>query len=1074
MNPCDPSSPNEAWSSSSTDSEASSPEAAFERMIEKLDAIGHDHDYLKKEEKTPGSKIPALRISSSTTKQDIRDFRSSTMPYTEAKPTDPPSSEPQSSDSPLLAISQKPMGPYAIYIIQEISGNYSTLVPHHREIAANNRPDLCMLKMTPRSKDLLNPGRLKLKNYLPGDAICVMSLCRAPGAWDSDFCMSYDGVMNSENHKFWEIGEFYLIQREFKEKELVYKMSTTVTMTKKHAFVASGCNVMCEVQRRVLRRSGLRPSVDMMAYAKIFTPSLQPESFLKGSDRNHLTRGTNSYCSGFHVYPTVTELFKLPDELNEDLKMADRIFQKYDSENPRPWEILLIAGKLGLSANLAMENKHKDFMHYARRAREFHRDENPEDPLSLESKIPPRKGRILKFRIRKENGPALQHRWCRGTFFSMNVSGKIVDMEVEHSILEPSGYVLIFASMISKNAQEQKFLRNFRKNVVVFQRIQNNLHGLKNFPNEEGFENILKTSPIKESLVVLRKGNLVQPQPAPRRKSTQSKELISSKDHSRFFGYPLTQDQEEYINTIVYSNQPATVVDSCFRGGKTSVIAISTSLLSSKEPEKIHVACATTNLATAEIVRKFLELPTWSGKAVRLVSEAARGSDPKNKTDIDFPKIWSDRLKWYLEDVEYDEESDLVISAIWHLKKHRIQIHQNSTTKLVDELDLESPPFSLFETFLQIVQPRIIFGTIAAITESLYHGMLAPVKNDIETVQFDEASRIGLHELLAIGVNLPNARFSFLGDSRQLSPFVDEDLPKFLKAVSFAELFSRTTNGFPCLNFRETFNTPKLTTDLLSHMFYQRLTQGKTIDNMKLLSAKLKNQFPIQILRFEGGDEEKVGQESTGNSLMSKNEAELTKGLVESIKKLMGSSFKIGVLTLYKGQAGRMTTLLKGIEVDFIGTVDSSHARNFDVVILLTTTSHFRKKSFFENLPRLNVALTRSRGFTFVTLNSKATLESSSWDRLLGQIPGEAHRFGWEILNALEKVERRLQYGYGYEDRSNWDRVEERIRRSEIRKRDFQMVMDHQTTRRDCGRKFPRNHHHSKPLKGYGYGSPYN
>ncbi|CAO4383630.1 unnamed protein product [Caenorhabditis nigoni] len=34
--------------------------------------------------------------------------------------------------------------------------------------------------------------------------------------------------------------------------------------------------------------------------------------------------------------------------------------------------------------------------------------------------------------------------------------------------------------------------------------------------------------------------------------------------------------------------------------------------------------------------------------------------------------------------------------------------------------------------------------------------------------------------------------------------------------------------------------------------------------------------------------------ESTGNSLMSKDEAELAKDLVESMKKLMGPSFKIG------------------------------------------------------------------------------------------------------------------------------------------------------------------------------------
>ncbi|PIC40407.1 hypothetical protein B9Z55_011758 [Caenorhabditis nigoni] len=1059
MDPCDPSPPKETWSSSSTDSETSSPETAFERMIEKLDAIGHDHDYLKKEKKKPSSRIPAIHISSSTTKQDIHDFRSSTMPYTDAKPTVPLFSEPQSSDSPLLTISQKPMGPYAIYIIQEISGNYSTLVPHHREIAANNRPDVCMLKMTPRSMDILNPGKLKLRNYLPGDAICVMSLCRAPGARDSDFCKSYDGVMNSENHKFWEIGEFYLIQREFKEKELVYKMSTNVTMTKKHAFVASGLDVMCEVQRRVLRRSGLRPSVDLMAYAKIFTPSLQPESFLqstKGSEKLHLTGETSSYCSGFHVYPTITELSKLPDDLNEDLKMADRIFQKYPSENPRPWEILLIAGKLGLSANLALENKHKDFMHYATQAREFRREPGV-DPFSPESKIPPRKGKILEFRIRKENGPALQHKWCRGTFFSMNVSGKKVDMEVEHSELEKSGHVVIFASMVLKNAKDQKLLRNFRRNVVVFQRIQKNFHGLKNFPKEEGFENILKTSAIKESLVVLRKGNLVQPQHPSHQPCSKSKNPLN--DSSRFFGFPLTQDQEEYIDTMVYSNQPATVVDSCFRGGKTSVIAISASLLSSKEPGKIHVVCATTNFATAEIVRKFLELPAWSGKAVRLISEAARGSDEKKKTHIDFPIIWSNRFEDYLDDVMYEEDNDLVISAIWHLKKHRIQIYRNETTEYVDELDLDSPPFSLFETFLQIVQPRIIFGTIAAITESLAHGMLAPVKNDIETVQFDEASRIGLHELLAIGVNLPNARFGFLGDSHQLKPFVDEDLPKFLKNVSYADLFSKTTNVFPCINFRQTFNTPKLSTELLSNMFYQRLKQGKAIDNMKLLSAKLKHDFPIQVVRYEGGDEERVGQESTGNSLMSKNEAELAKDLVESIKKLMGPSFKIGVLTLYKGQAGRMSTLLKGMDIDFIGTVDSSPARNVDVAILLTTTSQFRKKPFFENLLRLNVALTRSRGFTFVTLNSKAILDSSLWERLIGQIPEDAKRWGWEILNALEKVERRLGYGYEYEDRENWD-IDQKEESSEESDEDgsWQKVR-------------PRNH---RQLNRYGYGSYYN
>uniref|UniRef100_A0A1I7XAL4 AAA_12 domain-containing protein n=1 Tax=Heterorhabditis bacteriophora TaxID=37862 RepID=A0A1I7XAL4_HETBA len=129
-----------------------------------------------------------------------------------------------------------------------------------------------------------------------------------------------------------------------------------------------------------------------------------------------------------------------------------------------------------------------------------------------------------------------------------------------------------------------------------------------------------------------------------------------------------------------------------------------------------------------------------------------------------------------------------------------------------------------------------------------------------------------------------------------------------------------------------------------------------------------------------------VGESVKAPSLSSYNEREVEtcKNLVEGLLQVGIPQTSIAIITFYREQNRRIAGFAKERNIE-LSTVDAVQGREKDVVILLSTRTHFslERADFLDDRQRMNVALTRSRHGQFV-LGHKASLKQlTSWAILL-------------------------------------------------------------------------------------------
>lgn len=906
--------------------------------------------------------------------------------------------------------------PFAIYIVWDIREDRLTLIPHNRELTSEGRPDLFMVTLTSNSRDILNPGPPHVKNYLKGDAICVTTLKRRWDAQDQDFLESYEEILNPDSHKFWLVDDFYLIKRKIIENCLVTNINREKSNFWRHMCIADGFNTLCKAPEGFFPEQD-KKMPEKIFYGKIFIPYLQPESFLTGTSREeknlHIFNKTKSYCPGYHVYPSIMKLSEIGAELQQKLQYAVSPFHYMPQGDSKIPSILFTSEHFGLSGKLAMENSDRDLGFYPTRV----------------SRVGPKRGsQVVKFTLK---GSASESRWVELTKFLMNFKGAVFEMEVESSKKSKDNRLHVTARSVSKNPKvKDEILKTLGKTVVIYQEIQNNLHHMRNFPKLEEFEAIQWDSNFGKCLKALLGGE----------KRIQEYTNDSGAHQELQLREMLTDEQKAYADAMTHGKSPGLAVDSCFRGGKTFAIVVTANLLAigyqtpptgydiskfssydHKKPTEIlseqlrnlqiHLALSNTNIAVTTLAFAHLRLPDRA-RAVRLITQSGyQKADVKTHTDIDYPSLYPKILKDHVMSVDakvYEEEKsdngcnyqieqdEVTVSAFHHIKKalKRQDFKSQIFQKHFERLQSEKPTLKLFDTFIAIYKPQIIFATHSAITEALCNKTLENIKTHITTIQFDEAHRLPFFSLMSLGLQIPNARYSFIGDSRSLPSFSEPALPPALWHYSIRNVHEDAMRKFPSFKFTKCFDThPTLVENCNQHFYSNKICSMRVPDDGRLCDSLrnfVGNDFPIQILDFSELNDNKPENtyKQSGNSLYSNQEAHLAVALVKKIQKQFPGT-SIGILTFYKAQCG-LVSRIPGIRDVFIGTIDCSQDHNFDITVILTTRmTSFNDSKFLEDPKRLSVAFSRAKEACFVIVDKGQARRSDTWRTMLNWFPEE-------------------------------------------------------------------------------------
>ncbi|PIC40438.1 hypothetical protein B9Z55_011779 [Caenorhabditis nigoni] len=528
-------------------------------------------------------------------------------------------------------------------------------------------------------------------------------------------------------------------------------------------------------------------------------------------------------------------------------------------------------------------------------------------------------GRGIKFNLQKPKGRDLLCLWKRGANFILRPTHSSSGLELAMEVLESSGTSeVIWVSACPLDPNHQKLLPELLDSEVqVFQRLEDTKPILEAFPTD--FPKEGSTEKFLEAL------------------------LGSQTTHWR------CPPQFNYFFALVNSSYPVVALNAGPGCGKTTILVSA----ANQARDGFHVAVAQSSLCVVTMVREHLKFPGCA-RAVRIVDR----KEEAYPTEIDLPTLWPKVFKEYLETVDYEGQDEITRNVLIYL-----------------ELKSHDPTISLSDIFFHIYKPKIFYGTIDAISQSLYNGTLNPIKDQILSIQFDEANTLSLHEFLQIGPRCPNARFGFVGDALQLSPWKVDNLPKALCFQKDSEFFKKVISRFPCFQQMESRRLAPDVLNCCSALFYKNRLAGSFQNGAHELSTSLgiRSGFGIQVIDFS--------ILSSYKTIYPLKEAYLAIDLAN----LIPQNASIGILCFSKKQANLISMMpeLKS----FVGTIESAQGISFDVTIILTTGFLEDEKYNEKYERRLNTALSRSNKLCILVTDVGKARSISIWNKLLQKIP---------------------------------------------------------------------------------------
>ncbi|EGT45879.1 hypothetical protein CAEBREN_08148 [Caenorhabditis brenneri] len=924
---------------------------------------------------------PARKIAASATLEAIQKFRRETMIQTQI-PTEKTKGT-NGCPNKFLNATNQPQPDGVLYVLQETSGNGTYMVPLHKEVVANDRPDLFMLQMTQKSKDRLNEGPPCMKNFYPGDLVYVFSLQRRPDAVPYMLKKDFKALGDPKEHKFWNVNEFCLVERTMKKNQLLLIQDSEAHLRSAEC-VAAGVNQMVRAPFALIKQAGISKRNGTLAWATIFQPPFDAGKLLRGiipgKSKHFVTRATDCQPVVGPSPPVVTQLQSVSASDQEKIRSCPRIFQVMNPRDPVALDVLVTTARFGLSAALALENKDRDHRTYA---------------TTIDKARDTRKGQLIDFSISKPSGLPSLSSWCRNVSFTMELqNGTRIGMEVDNAT-EDGGAILVSARP-SHSSRNQVPLSQalLNQNIVVSQPVENNLHQLRAMPMGADFQRIDQSSKAMALIYALAGGGRIDPVETPT-ETIQLGDLI------------LSEEQSRYVSLLVNKELPAVLANSPFGVGKTLMIVAGARIaaIRSDKEQALQALTGVTNASVVAMVQAYLNQDKEnSGRAVRLISEPNRARQIDSlHTSLDASVLWPTEFLKFLHKTdaglapnEEVSKPQLVEAVMYHLRAHgllrEVTLHNKMLKKMASsKLSRDQVP-DLFTVFFRLYRPKIIFATSATLIEQFRNGDWSIYVNWVETLQIDEASQTPWYSLLSLAALFPKAKIGLIGDHHQLSPHSHVDMPSLCKEVAIGNLLQRAAerNLVPAVDVTVVYRCTKEVTQLISSLAYGgKLVpkRGKEPRHRLLDALLLSSSFPIQVLDL------KSNSLPSGTSQVNKEEAELTAGLVRAIidsEKDHERKSTIGVLCFYKGQSGLVGALLEDEDV-FVNTIDASQGQEFDVTIVLTSYSGpFSNSPFLGDANRFVVATTRAKHLCLVVANQGKAATAGVWRRFFDLLPKEA------------------------------------------------------------------------------------
>lgn len=447
---------------------------------------------------------------------------------------------------------------------------------------------------------------------------------------------------------------------------------------------------------------------------------------------------------------------------------------------------------------------------------------------------------------------------------------------------------------------------------------------------------------------------------------------------------PLNRYQNEYVQRLL-QNAPITLANSPFGCGKSMTIATAAfyAVLKSRQLRNNHQQLIVTqsNFASCNLVditRKY----TDKCKVIRYVSESNWVELPEEgRTDLDLPLLMQAEFIDYVMGTKSTERNIHLNQMAIYLKEKNIldieQMRHSCRSFFRENPDARKYNFSkLTKSFFIVFQPEIVITT----SDSL-RGVLSCL-NDIDTVQFDEASQVPECALIQILAIFPRVCFGLVGDIKQLPPFSDHLLSEHLVCYGIGRTMERAINLnlFPQVVLRTVYRCHPITTYILGNEFYgNRLVSGITVGSRSELMLNRpdfwpNSSFPIMILNNNHPSEK------MGTSYFNRGEILIVRELVY---RLTSPTYNyiihpqdIGIISYYKAQVSYLCEQFRSLDVK-CGTVDSFQGMEREVMIVCLTNEVIN--GFLVDPHRCNVAMSRAKQTTIIIGNVRGLETAKHW-----------------------------------------------------------------------------------------------
>uniref|UniRef100_A0A8R1E0H0 Uncharacterized protein n=2 Tax=Caenorhabditis japonica TaxID=281687 RepID=A0A8R1E0H0_CAEJA len=324
------------------------------------------HDQYAPREGEEPPKDVAKRLVASVLLSQVQAFRMKTLSWFDPieKPA-PPVLTPE--DEAVEQVVSLPATPFALYVVHVHRGSSAALGSVHRELAADDRPDLIYVNFQPRyARESTTGGAHSAEKFFPGDLLAVTRLGRLPSTTAEHFVRSHEGALQIEKHNFWTVLQYTLVKRTVASHTISY-CARKQRGKNLYQIFASDFPVPVNVPTRFYSsEEGLRPG--NFYRTTILTPQAHPAALLNnikpGAAKQYVVRATNPLALRHKYRPTLMSATAPNAEDTRLLSLARNPYGTVDISNADALKSLLFAGRLAISAAIALTHRKTDSNFY--------------------------------------------------------------------------------------------------------------------------------------------------------------------------------------------------------------------------------------------------------------------------------------------------------------------------------------------------------------------------------------------------------------------------------------------------------------------------------------------------------------------------------------------------------------------------------------------------------------------------------------------------------------------------------------------------------------------------------------